>query len=211
MISKKYEYAYLAITKTGTRSIYKVLKTYYDGSICADHRQKFTPNTKNYFRFTTVRNPYDRACSAYGSVITKRDQYHFRKRMKMFNLPIDMLGFIRCIHGKHHNHVTVYPQAYWLKHNSFDRIIQQEFLEEEFMKLPFVCDNKKDIVFPHVNSSRLHKGRLPTIELLNDKIINLINDHYSEDFKLLDYPKVKSLNEYIKKYKQLKRFNKLKT
>ena len=198
IVSNTHNFVYISITKTGTRSMYVILKSKFNGKMIGDHLRVIPVHLTKHFTFATVKNPYDRCCSAYWSTCyTKNDQYKFIHRMKKFNIENNLHGYLKLLQNGHHKHITTHPQAYWLNANRVDYLIHAENMVEEFNKLPFV---KKECKLPHINSSRLHKGRPPTKELLTKESIKLINELYKKDFGILNYTIIRSLSGYLKHY-----------
>ena len=200
MVSDKNKIAYIAIPKTGTRSMYHILKTEFGGKISGDHRKKIPEYCNKFFVFTTIRNPYDRICSAYWSTcMTVRDQYRFKQKLKKHKLDNTLANYLHMLTTGKASHITANKQVHWIRPNKIDKIIKQENLEEEFNKLPFV---KKPYKLPNLNSSRFTKNpsRPPTDKLLTKKSIDMINEFYKEDFEALKYPVIKSVREYKKIY-----------
>ena len=56
---------FVAVPKTATRSIYKILEADFNGELYnhQDHMQIIPDEFKHYFSFCVIRNPYDRICS----------------------------------------------------------------------------------------------------------------------------------------------------
>lgn len=64
IIGHKHKYVYLATPKTATRSMAGWLISRFGGVVHnSDHYQYVPPGCKDYYLFTTVRNPYSRAVS----------------------------------------------------------------------------------------------------------------------------------------------------
>lgn len=60
MYSDKYNYVYIAPSKTGSNSIKKFLKDNYDGQILLPEHGSIVPDKfKYYFKFMLVRNIYE--------------------------------------------------------------------------------------------------------------------------------------------------------
>lgn len=81
--SLMYNYVYVATPKTGTRSMYAFLIDYYRGRLHQEHGRKLPswagPKT---FVFTTVRDPYMRAVSAWWSIKSERhDNRHHHQEL----------------------------------------------------------------------------------------------------------------------------------
>ena len=201
MVSDKHKYDYISIAKTGTRSIYEILRTKYGGKIAGDHRRDVQNKYKKYFIFTTIRNPYDRTCSAYQQCFAKKDQYGYRKQLKIHQKEITLVNFLKAVKNKWGNcyRVTTFPQTYWTEANKIDMFLRTENIEEDFLKLPFVEDIGK---FPQKNMRKDKHDPVPSSEeILTVESIAMINDFYAKDFEKLGFKKVRTLKQFKRKYR----------
>jgi hypothetical protein len=146
---------------------------------------------KNYYTFTTIRNPYDRLVSAWWSTTQRgHDRYNYKKQL---GEDTSFLNFCKNLHryvDKPMPHAA--PQSRWLD-NKIDKVIRYENLNEEWLKLPF---NEKHMPLPHKNPTVLPTEKQPIprkgyMEYLNSEVIQLINEYYHEDFTNLNYEKIK--------------------
>jgi hypothetical protein len=132
----------------------------------------------NYFKFTIVRDPWDRAYSCYENVIS--DEVH--KQSWGIKEPTTFNEFLRLYMGKE----MLFSQTYWLKdfknQMPFDYICRFENLKDDFDK---VCRKMglKSIVLPHKNkgSGGNYKGRI------DNEAADLIAEFYKEEIELFNY------------------------
>jgi len=191
--NNKFKYVFIAIPKTGTRSIYNVLRREFEGHLIRDHEKKIPEKFKGWFSFTVIRNPYERLVSAWWSTTQRGvDPKGFIKRLKgnaSFENFCKNLPSLETVRSAPH----LTPQFQWLN-NDFDKIIEYENLEEEWLKLPF---NENKVQLIHINSTRKLEGERNKIvrkhytEYLNPTIIDIINKFYAKDFKQLNYKMIK--------------------
>jgi len=191
---------FTAIPKTGTRSVYQVLRGKYDFQMYKEHCTSIPEYMKDYYSFTIVRNPYDRIVSMWWSTC-KRDLIqgknnagdNFRKLAESDNLA-DLLKYMisNPYDGKGSELFT--KQSDYLKHNRFDMILTNENLNEEFKTLPFL--NKGESL-PNINSTTTNWGRntnprkSDSWNYINQEVLDLINEYYAEDFEMLpQYEKI---------------------
>lgn len=200
IICNKQKVVFVAVPKTGTRSIYKVLQNQYNGQRLSDHLQVVPKQYKNYFTFIIKRNPYDRACSLYWALCRRNptfDQYGWLESLKQKKFENNFENFLKiAISGKRHRIDHPIPQHRFHNRNRIDAILRFENLQEDFNNLPFV---KEWIELPRMNITvgikstpdKIRVPRPPWKEIINDKSIQLINQIYAEDFKLLGYEMIK--------------------
>jgi len=92
IISRLHRYVFVEHPRTGTTAISKELVTQYDGkrilkkhSTYRDFLKSATDDEREYYVFTTVRNPLDNAVSHYFKLLTDhRDYYSGRIKNKPF-------------------------------------------------------------------------------------------------------------------------------
>jgi len=201
ILSEKHRFIYIAIAKTGTRSVYNILKEKYGGKEIGDHRREVPEQYKQMFTFTTVRNPYDRACSAYWSVCNENagDKYGWITLFKSKGYKNTLANYLWCVSEGLGYQTTSVPQMFWITPNRIDYTIRMERFEYGFSKLPFVSGNDR---LPHENSSRFTKfpPRPVSSALLTNEAITLINKIYREDFDHLEYQIVPDNETYLRIY-----------
>jgi Sulfotransferase family len=69
LISKIFKFVYIAIPRTGSKSMSRWLLEHYQGESFGDHHEWRVPEfAREYLIFTVVRNPYQRVVSGYFSL-----------------------------------------------------------------------------------------------------------------------------------------------
>ena len=147
------------------------------------------PNKKNkisvseeqfnkYFKFTIIRNPWDRAFSWYKNVM--RDEIHQKKQGITSEIPFNL--FLKKYIGKG----MLRPQTYWLKNYKgeipLDFIGRFENLPETFQKIKNQF-NLTQVEFPHKI-----RGNGEDYKTQYDKeSIELIRGAYIEEIQLFGY------------------------
>lgn len=137
-----------------------------------------TEQYRNYFKFSFVRNPWDRAFSWYKNVM--RDQVH--KNSLGIEADISFKDFLYKFSGTG----MLRPQTYWLK--SFDGKLHLDFigkfeqLEEDFETV------KEALGIPAINLPHKIKGKKTEIrDLYDDESIAIVSRVYAEEIELFNY------------------------
>ena len=201
LISDKNKFVFVAIPKTGTRTIYKILKENYKPSFTKDYYNHIPKWASKYFRFTVIRNPYARAVSLWYSLIRKPGVSNgLARAIRGMNLAEFFKFLIKnAENGGTYHPLTLNTQSLYFKSViRFDAILRTESLEQDFLDLPFVNEDIKAKFknkFPHLNKDV--RGFNYKAYLTNEAI-EAINIYYSEDFIYLRdfYTKLDPYNTY---------------
>lgn len=155
-----YRKIFLHPTKTGGTSVINVL------NLKKNHRPLHNKMGRGFFKFTTVRNPYERVISLYYFL-----KHYETETMDDFLSQLDQLKF----------HINYLPQHKYTHINGrqyVDKIFKLENLKTEFKEV-----FKKDLI--HINKSPVQQDKLKLTEDQKEKIYNI----YRKDFELLNYKK----------------------
>lgn len=189
--------AFVAVPKTGTRTIYKILKDHFNGKLMGEHMQIIPGKCRSYYSFIIKRNPYDRTCSTYWALCRRNgDRYHYKEQFKRKGVENTLENFL--IHIDNFNlsiRMHLPPQYNWYIHNNISKIIEFNHLEEEFNNLPFVKEKIKLPVINHTTRKHIptpekpvgHPIRPHWEEMITSKEGKLINKIYGKDFEYLGY------------------------
>lgn len=183
MIEHNYKFIFVHIPRTGGSSIETAFRFGMDrlnGSYTfsafpekhippATYKAKYFASWRNYFKFTIVRNPWDRAVSLYEWV--KMCVNHPRHTKLSFH------NWMRSIRFDSN---ATRPQAYWLD-SDINFIGRFENLESDFQH---ICEQiDVDVTLPHINRiEHNHYRNYYTIET-RDWIAEL----YKDDIRLFEY------------------------
>lgn len=201
MIYSKYKkFVYVAIPKTGTRSVYELCLNQYSCHIYKEHWNIIPDEYKNYYAFITVRNPYDRAVSMWYFVINSigstKSHIKFKEGVPSGSF-VDFMKFLIVERKNNLENPFFRTQAEYLKPNRFDMILEMEKLGNDFNKLPFLHHEEE---LKHLNktidvSNIIDVPRkVNAFNYINQEAIDLINEYYAEDFELLSqYKKILTL------------------
>lgn len=195
--SDKYKYVFIAIPKTGTKSITKFLEDDYEGKPFDNQHSYVVPEAykkENYLVFSAVRNPYTRMVSMWYSVAQRNPEKYGLKNF-------DGLDFDSFVKGITDN-ITETRDFFYNTQRDFLNdvrvIILFEFLPHSLHSIPFI---KSVESFPHRNSTRSvwednPLPRRPWREYFtSQKTLNRINSYYEEDFKNLGYRMITKIED----------------
>lgn len=194
LVSDKHKIVFVAIPKTGTRSIYKALEDHFSGQVYSDHLKIIPKQFRGYYSFCVVRNPYERAVSIWWSTCKRNnDKRHFiSKYLRNNNTFENFAKNIHLINEIEKRAVTDY-QYKWIEQNNIDRMLRFEDLQGEFNSLPFV---RKKIELPLLNpTTEITKGN-PVIRkaygnYITTDSIYYINEYYARDFEICGYDMIR--------------------
>jgi len=195
IVSDKYKTIFVAIPKTSTRSVYQFFNEELNGRIIRDHEKNIPDNFKDYYKFTIIRNPYDRVISSWWSTTQRGNdsKFYILRTLKTDTSFLNFCKNLDILEKNHPNVPHVTPQIEWIKNNKFDKIIKYENLNEEWLNLPF---NKNHKPLVHINATTKVEGkrneiaREPSEKYLSKKTIELINKFYKEDFDNLGFDRL---------------------
>ena len=163
-------------------------------SSCRDHLKrctevsnfKFLAEYKNtwdsYFKFSFVRNPWDRLVSCWKNKIVEVGYAGMKNRHMSFDTFVIMVteGQWKSYHDIHWA-----PQTMCFPHKLVDFVGKFENLQEDFNiicdKIGITCEQ-----LPHVNKTKLESSRHYT-EYYNDETRQLVAEKYKKDIMLFGY------------------------
>ncbi len=178
MISHSHNFLFIEIPKTATSSIHSVLAQHmeYDHTKISRHAKyselaEFYPESKNYFKFSFVRNPWDRLLS-----------FYFFKKTDLAKIKIsDNLSFkdfVLTVKGLPKFNQYSYIESF--DNNSY--IGKFENLQQDF---DIVCDKigMSRQQLPHKNKSK-HKHYT---EYYDDETRQIVAQKYARDIDYFGY------------------------
>lgn len=143
-------------------------------------RDRLFKEFQNYFSFTIVRNPWDRALSLW-----KWQRYSQGRSLEDFLLAIRNGEFRRTYHGD-----LAWPQMHWIKGDrgfGVDSVLNTELLEDHLNEIK--CDLGNDGIEEYipVPKANLHEDRRTRFDLFDKNTIELVAEIYREDIDRLYY------------------------
>lgn len=154
IVSMQNEWLFISMPKTGTHSMYELLKSSFGGTQLEGpyHRTEVPSECIDFFKFTTVRHPFSRTVSIWNS-LTRVEPYRSiylpalgSNEFSVFvdHLINDRLNSIPTGKGK----ALLTSQTSWLSGISCDRYLRIERIDDEFKDLPFT--KKIEFKIPHL-------------------------------------------------------------
>ena len=183
MINHKHKCIFIHINKCGGTTIDTLFAGRFDGHKKAFEYKQSTPNIfDNYFKFTFVRNPWDRVVSFYHYQIKRNwDFYPFNETISFDNF---VKNWLRHMRGQ--TSLATHPCYAWISDKDdnllVDFIGRFENFQEDFN---VVCDKigiaKKQL--PHQNKSK-HKHYT---EYYDDETKQIVAEKYAKDIEYFGY------------------------
>ena len=138
-VNNKNKWLYISTPKGGTHTLYEML-SYFGGSRYGKfHNRVLDHQHKNYFKFTSVRNPFKRAISVWHSLaFCEPYKSKFGLKETSFRYFSEWLLEKNKNNYKDTNWSLIRSQKYGYNNIKFDLILQIENLKNDFKKLPFV-------------------------------------------------------------------------
>ena len=182
----------MSTAKTGTHSMYDVLKREFGGFRYGRYHEATLPSGhENYFKFTTIRNPYERLVSAWNSLFFSSEEYRimYLEQIGSDDFEKFLDWAIRVKHGMVDMPIraiqVVCPQSIYLDGIEIDAYLKIENIDTELNNLPFASNRDKPIVIPRL----LKREHATWDDVKNKKLIKKANEFLKEDFEMFDYTK----------------------
>tara|TARA_X000000950_G_C13565103_1_gene517174 strand:+ start:63 stop:626 length:564 start_codon:yes stop_codon:yes gene_type:complete len=183
MISHKHKFIFIHINKCGGTTIDELFTGKFQGHNKAFEYKKSNPTDFNkYFKFTFVRNPWDRVVSFYHYQIKRKwDYYPFNE-----TIPFDHFVKNWLIHMKKQTSLSTHPCYDWISDENDDLLIdfigRFENLQNDFN---VVCDK---IGIPHQQLPHKNKSKHKSYtEYYDDEAKEIVAEKYAKDIEYFDY------------------------
>ena len=185
-------FVFVSTPRSGTHAMYHFLAERYHVPLPEPggpfHRRNVPGDKQGYFTFTSVRNPFRRAVSAWW-MMTRRPEYWAVWKDRICGKSFEtVLSFVAvcgpAFPGK--GAYTLWTQTYWLKDVRLDDVLNLETIDQDFAMLPFVDGP--------IHVPRLGVDYKPTIGDYGDwrqwytpRAIELVKQIYAADFERFGY------------------------
>jgi len=203
MISDKYKAIFIHIPRTGGHTVDAVLE-YNIKYITRKERlprhaapesyqNKYSNKIDNYFKFTFVRNPYDRVVSAWSKVnlgVIKKLNNDLSKvnSLEVQNKLVSMFENFILNEWDNSFGLTNHfrPLKLWFRQGKkfYDFIGRFEHYERDINSICSKLNINMNQVIPHISQSIRKDYK---IYYNNQKVIDKVKEMYKEDFELFDY------------------------
>ena len=207
IVSNTYKFVFVAIPKTGTRSVYTICQKQYEFFKIREHLDIVPDKYNSYKKFTVVRNPYDRFISLWwATCMREKGNQHpnsaaviIKTIMNGSESPHKLLEYMIKIkkNGSKGPGKLFTTQFDYLSKTKFDYILHTENLNKEIFTIPFI---DSDIKMPSANSSKKIWGHNVKARdedcwvYIDQELLDMINEYYEKDFELLsEYEKLNSV------------------
>jgi hypothetical protein len=179
--------------------MYQLLTEKFDGERHGNYHCNIVPSeASNYFKFCTVRSPYNKLASAW-SFIQNKDAIHREQVKELMKRPITLINFMEWVAKERGNmlayalnglkigasltptHIYIDQRLSGIK---MDAHLQIENIDTQFSELPFV-DEKIDV--PKVFSMSGNDYYTTWDDIAFPEVIALANKWAGEDFDRFGY------------------------
>jgi hypothetical protein len=202
IISKELNYVFVSVPKTGTHAMFEFLTEHFQGEHSGGHyhNHEVPEYAEDYFRFCTVRSPYNRFASAW-SLIMNPDAMHGSQIKEMIGEEPTLISTLEWVVAERENMMqhgldgikvaaSLVPLHLYfeqrLNNMRMDAFIQIEHATEQFNNLPFV---KSYIEVPVVFSMKSKPFYRTWEEIKSPEATKLVNEWAGEDFDKFNYIK----------------------
>jgi hypothetical protein len=177
-ISEKHKFVFVTTPKVATQSLFVILKMHFSPLISVgEHNLNIPEEYKDYFTWSVCRNPYTRMFSAWWALVGSGSKRPGNKpRAAPFDKYLNFKTFTRlAINGGHRVKPHNTRQTDRFTHFRNDMIIRFEYLEADFLLLPFVTT---PIKFVCINTKEDHarRGRKTLVPKYSDVFTQEIAD-----------------------------------
>ena len=190
MISYDKKFIFVHINKTAGTSMEKALADYgvkkleekgdlkfelnYNQSQhfnCDEYKKYLGSEYDDYFKFTVVRNPFDRVVSYYyGGAI--------QKGLNFKDWVVD-----RYLNENYKDYIRMYSDyAYWFDKDEMNCVLKFENLDQDFIKLKETLDLNCELGKANVNKSRTHYR-----DYYDNKTKDIIENHFEKELNTFQY------------------------
>ena len=190
MISYDKKFIFVHINKTAGTSMEKALADYgvkkleekgdlkfelnYNQSQhfnCDEYKKYLGSEYDDYFKFTVVRNPFDRVVSYYyGGAI--------QKGLNFKDWVVD-----RYLNENYKDYIRMYSDyTHWFDKDEMNCVLKFENLDQDFIKLKETLDLNCELGKANVNKSRTHYR-----DYYDDKTKDIIENHFEKELNAFQY------------------------
>ena len=185
-VSRRHRFVYIGIPRTASKSMFQWLSENFESENVGGHHDSIVPaEFEDYFVFTTVRNPYDRAVSGWFFEPVIKSPHDAPK-------PPSLAASLRNFLAEKRAGTQKFPgQAGFVQKSGATLALYFERLPECLGELPFV-DKKNIPPFPHNNAGGYRPPERDFFELFSSEEEQLVWELDREDFEMFGYDRFNS-------------------
>ncbi len=139
---------------------------------CKEYKKYLGPEYDNFFKFTVVRNPFDRVVS-----------YYLKNSINKNNLSFSDWVVDRYQNKNFQDYKRMYSDyTHWIDEKDIDFILRFENISLDFNKLKNKLNIECELAFHNVN-----KNRLPYREYYNQDTKKIISNYFQKELNTFNY------------------------
>ena len=185
IVSHEFKTVFITTPKSGSHTGFKLMEKYLQGKARRfNHIIPGKDDYPGYFRFTFVRNPYERFCSLYHACVVNDNKSWVPKKARK-----NILNYAKWYANLTKNKSWIRKdltasQSEWHKYSTIHKYIQIENAQKEIDELFFPTK----IIIPH----ELKRKHSTWEEVRTEELTKLINYWAGQDFSLYGYERENS-------------------
>jgi len=162
------------------------------------HVDKLTEKSlqiKDFFKFSIIRNPWDRAVSFYNHIRYKEYDYYTVKRpdkeMPRYVQDSNLMSFKEYVYTYYkydfNSQVATVPYMFFQNKFFLDYVIRLEHIEKDILNIKDKLQLDLSCVIPHINNIEIFTARIPYKDFYDKEMQNFIGKLFEWDIETFGY------------------------